>query len=249
MRRYPDGTRQTSVGGHSGRKCGKPAGCTRAVWFNHFWFNHLRPRIPEAIRIVAAPKTVMPRAGGASSTPRPIDSITAVSGILGRPVRTSSRAMTTEYAFAISRRDAPEAGPKLSPKEGAGKTGCALHPRSRVQWHKEVRTRAYRSSGEHPAFPAQWFDGLWRALPGDEFLLPPSLPDCRPNEPGWIRLASASLTPATGARTTRFCRTQQRRSSCADRLLTASSTKPETALQCLARAGASRPPQPALHVS
>ena len=30
--------------------------------------------------------------------------------------------------------------------------------------HKEVRTRAYRSSGEHPAFPAQWFDGLWRAL-------------------------------------------------------------------------------------
>src|SRR5215207_1179887 len=40
--------------------------------------------------------------------------------------------------------------------------------------HKEVRTRAYRSSGEHPAFPAQWFNGLWRALPGDEFLLPPS---------------------------------------------------------------------------
>jgi hypothetical protein len=49
---------------------------------------------------------------------------------------------------------------------------------------------------------------------------------------------SADLTPATGARTTRFCRTQQRRSSCADRLLTVSSTKPETALQRLARAGA-----------
>src|SRR5829696_5045517 len=32
--------------------------------------------------------------------------------------------------------------------------------------HKEVRTRAYRSSGEHPAFPAQWFNGLLRALPG-----------------------------------------------------------------------------------
>src|SRR6185503_17785329 len=37
--------------------------------------------------------------------------------------------------------------------------------------HKEVRTRAYRSSGEHPAFPAQWLYGLCRALPGDEFLL------------------------------------------------------------------------------
>jgi hypothetical protein len=45
--------------------------------------------------------------------------------------------------------------------------------------HKEVRTRAYRSSGEHPAFPAQWFDGLCRALPGDEFLLPPSSANSR----------------------------------------------------------------------
>jgi hypothetical protein len=45
--------------------------------------------------------------------------------------------------------------------------------------------------------------------------------------PGWVDIASADLTPATGARTTRFCRTQQpvfakrgfagfwRRSSCA----------------------------------
>jgi hypothetical protein len=37
-------------------------------------------------------------------------------------------------------------------------------------------TRAYRYSRSNPAFPAQWFDGLCRALPGDEFLLPPSLP-------------------------------------------------------------------------
>src|SRR6476469_681023 len=44
--------------------------------------------------------------------------------------------------------------------EGAGKTGCALHPRSRVQCAQRVRTRAYRSSGEHPAFPAQWLYGL-----------------------------------------------------------------------------------------
>ena len=26
-----------------------------------------------------------------------------------------------------------------------------------------------QGSGEHPTFPAQWFDGLCRALPGDEF--------------------------------------------------------------------------------
>ena len=79
------------------------------------------------------------------------------------------------YSFAISRRNSARGMTEALAKGGpAGKTGCALHPRSRVQWHKEVRTRAYRSSGEHPAFPAQWFDGLWRALPGDEFLLPPS---------------------------------------------------------------------------
>ena len=35
------------------------------------------------------------------------------------------------------------------------------------------------------------------------------------SKPGWVDVASASLTPATGARTTRFCRTHQHRSSCA----------------------------------
>jgi hypothetical protein len=43
--------------------------------------------------------------------------------------------------------------------------------------HKEMRTRAYRFSGGNPAFPAQWLYGLCRALPGDEFVLSPSLAD------------------------------------------------------------------------
>ena len=34
-----------------------------------------------------------------------------------------------------------------------------------------------QGSGEHPTFPAQWFYGLCRALPGDEFVLPPSPAD------------------------------------------------------------------------
>src|ERR1041384_7620493 len=125
------------------------------------------------------------------------------------------------YAKAFSRRDAPElylVACPLGDERAQGRPGARCTRGLVCNVQKEVRTRAYRSSGEHPAFPAQWFDGLWRALPGDEFLLPPSLPDGRPVEPGWTRSASASLTPATGARTTRFCRTQQRRSSCADRL-------------------------------
>jgi len=32
---------------------------------------------------------------------------------------------------------------------------------------QRTRTRAYRSSGEHPAFPAQWLYGLYRDLPGE----------------------------------------------------------------------------------
>ena len=44
--------------------------------------------------------------------------------------------------------------------EGAGKTGCAPHPRSRVQLRIETRTRAYRFGGSIPAFPAQWLYGL-----------------------------------------------------------------------------------------
>jgi hypothetical protein len=111
--------------------------------------------------------------------------------------------------------------------------------------HKKMRTRAYRFSGGNPTFPAQWLYGLCRALPGDEFVLPPSLRELAARvEPGWAPSPSQSLAPATGARTTRFCRTQRRRSSGADRPLTAFA-----ALRSLSRATPSRPPQPALHVS
>ena len=33
-----------------------------------------------------------------------------------------------------------------------------------------MRTRAYRFSGNTPAFPARWFYGLYRALPGDRLV-------------------------------------------------------------------------------
>ena len=88
-------------------------------------------------------------------------------------VARSSRAMTTEYGFSFSRhhfvrgiqfRSLPlqPRGRMRPSREGAGKTGCAPHPRSRVHlmlWKK--RTRAYRFSGNTPAFPAQWLYGLY----------------------------------------------------------------------------------------
>ena len=95
-----------------------------------------------------------------------------------------------EYAFAISRRNTPEVCISILPSskaEGAGKTGCALHPRSRVQLRTEKRTRAYRFSGNTPAFPAQWLYGLLRALPGERLFC-----HRRPREACFSR----NLTPA-----------------------------------------------------
>jgi hypothetical protein len=91
-----------------------------------------------------------------------------------------------KHPAARSARGLPEIFLTLQ-SEGAGNTGCALHPRSRVQNCTKTRTRAYRFSGGNPAFPAQWLYGLSRALPGDRALLPPS-----------PALPSANLTPASG---------------------------------------------------
>src|SRR5258708_21315164 len=49
--------------------------------------------------------------------------------------------------------------------EGAGKTGCALHPRSRVQdVHKNTHT-SIQVQRRHPAFPAQWFTAYFALSP------------------------------------------------------------------------------------
>src|SRR6266481_631852 len=48
---------------------------------------------------------------------------------------------------------------------------------SRAKLNKAHERSHHRYTGVDPAFPAQWFYGLFRALPGDEFVLPPSLTD------------------------------------------------------------------------
>ena len=101
------------------------------------------------------------------------------------------------------------------------------------------RTRAYRYSRNTPAFPAQWLYGLWRALPGDEFVLPPSLANWRLIKPGRADFASAQLGTSNGCRdhtvlpyaTTSF-------------VLRASDRSRITALRSLARPTLPRPPHP-----
>jgi hypothetical protein len=73
---------------------------------------------------------------------------------------------------------------------------------------------AQRHTGEaeHTAFPAQWFDGVCRALPGDEFVL--ASVTSRIDDaacPVGLPAPPQGLTVATTARTTRFCRTQASR--------------------------------------
>src|SRR5882724_6359071 len=73
---------------------------------------------------------------------------------------------------------------------------------------KETHT-SIQVKRRHPASPAQWLYGLWRALPGDEF--------CLATVAGGLTVlrgpvgpakTSANLASATDAGTTRFCRTQ-----------------------------------------
>jgi hypothetical protein len=51
--------------------------------------------------------------------------------------------------------------------EGAGKTGCLLHPRSRVRFAQTKGHTSIQGSWSIPAFPAQWLYDLLRALPGE----------------------------------------------------------------------------------
>src|SRR5882757_7323158 len=62
--------------------------------------------------------------------------------------------------------------------------------------------RTHTSNNEYTGITrhsrTQWFYDLFRALPGDRALLPPSSADMFLSKPGWADLNSANLTPASG---------------------------------------------------
>ncbi len=78
-------------------------------------------------------------------------------------LQTQPRDLAARCARALRRL------PPSITQEGAGKAGCALHPRSRVQTCTKKRTRAYRFSGGIPAFPARWFTAYFELSPVNGF--------------------------------------------------------------------------------
>jgi hypothetical protein len=75
----------------------------------------------------------------------------------------------------------------LADEEGAGKTGCTLHPRSRVQTCTKKRTRAYRFSGGIRPSLRNGFTAYNALSPATGFLATVA-----------PRISSRSLTPASG---------------------------------------------------
>ena len=130
-----------------------------------------------------------PRMRG-SSTPRPIDSITDVSGILDHPLlRVMTVAGVYKHTSAISRRVSPEVChqiPALS-YQGRREAGRPMRP---IATCAEVVGRAHtccQVTPESPGTPRAMVYGLYVISPVSPALLPPS--------PAGL---TASLTPTSG---------------------------------------------------
>jgi hypothetical protein len=116
--------------------------------------------------------------------------------------------MTTEHTSAFSRRNSPEVWParsalRIQRAQGMPGAWCA---RSRVCNGRKVKAHALvRSHRKHPAFPAQWFYGFLRALPGDRLF-------CHRHPRSFLRELDASVE-ASGPHdfAVRSCTIRQRR--------------------------------------
>src|SRR5207247_811192 len=75
-------------------------------------------------------------------------------------------------------------------------------------------------TGKHPAFPTQWFYGLYVISPATNSSCHRRPTDCMASHiPVGLSVPPRDLTPTTGARTTRLHRPQQCRSSRAPLLI------------------------------
>ena len=93
-----------------------------------------------------------------------------------------------------------------SHSEGAGNAGGALHPRSHTQMEKGAHE--HTGSAEAPGIPCVAALRLMPRSPRRRIRLVTVVGGfLRRFEPGRVKPVTADLAPATGVRTTRFCRT------------------------------------------
>ena len=104
----------------------------------------------------------------------------------------------------------PRLGLGSPPKEGAGNAGCALHPRSRVQW---VEGNAHEHTGSAEALRHSLRNGFtaYTCSPRRRIPFATVASGLRFVQARSGRRVSAGLTSATDARTTRLRRTQRPR--------------------------------------
>ena len=93
-----------------------------------------------------------------------------------------SQAMTARCRFAISPLVCARLGRLVSPSPFRGRRECRAPdaPAAACAVVESTRVSHHGHTGKRPAFPAQWFYGLFRALPGDRACLPPSLMELPP---------------------------------------------------------------------
>jgi hypothetical protein len=118
---------------------------------------------------------------------RPRDELRSSRPLQGR-VRNRARSQL-KHTFAFSRRDAPEVlqEPSLPPNRGRRESRVSDAPAAARGVVVSTRVSHHEFTGNIRLSPRNGFNGLFRALPGDRALLPPSLTD-----------NSANLTPASG---------------------------------------------------
>ena len=129
--------------------------------------------------IVARWPLVVPRSAGHSPRRRSstiaVPSLSSLAAGYGSGRRQAAHADDYQkHMFAFSRRIAPEVCQKLPALVIRGRREDRVRAAPAVSCAvctKKVHT-SIQGSGEHPAFPAQWLYGLYRALPGERALLP-----------------------------------------------------------------------------
>ena len=125
----------------------------------------------------------------------------------GLPAPLKLRRASAGHTSALSRPNSPELCKDNVPRktEGAGKAGCPMHPQPRTQ-QKSARVSSPQVHRNSPGLPCAMVLTAYTALSPATNSSCHRRPRIKADQPGRADFASVDLAPATGVRTTRFCR-------------------------------------------